>query len=191
MSQMPDIAIIVLAAGSSRRFGSADKLQADINGRSMLAISLTAYEQLNDRRKIAVLAPDSPLETICQAAGFDTVSNPRAAQGMGTSIAAGIAAIDGATHALIGFGDMPYLSPETPPLLAKAIDKDCSIIVPTHKGQRGHPVLFAATHFPLLKKLEGDKGGRGIIAACPNVLDFAVHDAGICADIDTQEALPS
>ena len=92
------------------------------------------------------------------------------------------------THAFIGFGDMPFLLPQTPPLIIRAIDKSVSIIVPTYEGQRGHPVLFQAMHFANLKKLDGDKGGRSIITACPNVLDFAVNDEGVCLDIDTQEA---
>lgn len=190
MSDKPQIAVVVLAAGASRRFGDADKLQAKIDGVPMLAKSLAAYARLTDARKIAVLAPNSVLGNICDAAGFDTVVNPRAEEGMGTSLAAGINALpDDVTHAFIGFGDMPFLQPQTPPLLAKAIDKSVSIIVPTYDGKRGHPVLFAATHFLMLQKLEGDTGGRSIIAACPNVLDFAVSDAGVCLDIDTQEAL--
>ena len=190
MSDTPQIAVVVLAAGASRRFGDADKLQAKIKGVPMLAKSLAAYDRLTAAYKIAVLAPDSALGDICNAAGFDTVTNPRAGEGMGTSLAAGINALpDGVTHAFIGFGDMPFLQPQTLQLIARAIDKSVSIIVPTYQDRRGHPVLFAATHFANLKKLEGDKGGRSIIAACPNVLDFAVNDEGVCLDIDTQEAL--
>ena len=190
MSYTQQIAVVVLAAGASRRFGDADKLQAKIDNVPMLAKSLAAYDRLTAAYKIAVLAPDSALGNICTAAGFDTVVNPRADEGIGTSLAAGIAALaDTVTHAFVGFGDMPFLSPETPPLIANAIDKSASIIVPMHEGRRGHPVLFATPHFPMLKKLEGDKGGHSIIAACPNVLDFAVNDEGVCADIDTQEAL--
>lgn len=190
MSDTPQIAVLVLAAGASRRFGDADKLQAEIDGVPILARSLAAYDRLTATRKIAVLAPDNGLDDMCHAAGFETVVNPRAAQGMGTSLAAGINALaDDVTHAFIGFGDMPFLAPETPPLIGKAIDKSASIIVPTYDGKRGHPVLFAATHFATLKKLDGDKGGRSIIAACPNVLDFVVSDEGVCLDIDTQEAL--
>ncbi len=192
MTDAAKIAVIVLAAGTSRRFGDDNKLLAEIDGEPMLARALRAYATLQ-AQKIAVLAPDSPLGDICKAAGFAPVVNGRAHEGMGTSLAAGIgAAINanrGLRHAFIGFGDMPFLSPQTPQLMAKAIDPSSSIIVPTYNGRRGHPVLFAAPHFTALEKSEGDTGGRGIIAACPNVLDFAVHDAGINLDIDTQDAL--
>lgn len=190
MSDSPKIAVVILAAGASRRFGDSDKLQAKIDGLPMLAKSLKAYNYLDAVQKVSVLAPNSEVTDICQSAGFETVVNPRAHEGMGTSLAAGIETIsDDVTHAFIGFGDMPFLRPQTPPLIARAIDKSISIIVPTHEGQRGHPVLFSAMHFANLKKLDGDKGGRSIITACPNVLDFAVNDGGVCLDIDTQEAL--
>ena len=190
MSDSPKIAVVILAAGASRRFGDSDKLRAEIDGVPMLTRSLTAYDHLDAVHKVSVLAPNSEITDICHSAGFETVINPRAHEGMGTSLAAGIEAIgDDVTHTFIGFGDMPFLLPQTPPLIARAIDKSVSIIVPTYEGQRGHPVLFAAMHFANLKKLIGDKGGRSIITACPNVLDFAVNDEGVCLDIDTQEAL--
>ena len=190
MSDSRKIAVVILAAGASRRFGDSDKLQTKIDGLPMLAKSLKAYDHLDAVQKVSVLAPNSEVADICQSAGFETVVNPRAHEGMGTSLAAGIEAIsDDVTHAFIGFGDMPFLRTQTPPLIARAIDKSVSIIVPTYEGQRGHPVLFAAMHFAYLKKLDGDKGGRSIITACPNVLDFAVNDEGVCLDIDTQEAL--
>lgn len=192
MSDAARIGVIVLAAGASRRFGEDNKLLAEIDGVAMLTRSLNAYATL-PAQKIIVLAPDSPLGDIGKAAGFTPVINPRADEGMGTSLAVGmsaaIAANKGLRHAFIGFGDMPFLSPQTPQLMVKAIDASSSIIVPTHNGRRGHPVLFAAPHFTALEKSEGDTGGRGIIAACPNVLDFAVNDAGIRLDIDTQHAL--
>ena len=152
MNDTPQLAVLVLAAGASRRFSTADKLQAEIDGVPMLARSLAAYYPLTAAQKIAVLAPDSALSDICHAAGFDTITNPLEAQGMGTSLAAGINALaDSVTHAFIGFGDMPFLQPQTPPRIAKAIDESVSIITPTYEGRRGHPVLFSATHFPTLK----------------------------------------
>ena len=87
MSATPTIAAIVLAAGFSRRFGADDKLLADINGQPLLAHSLAAYADAPLSQKIAVLQPQSPMAEICAAAGFETVINNKAAEGMGTSIA--------------------------------------------------------------------------------------------------------
>lgn len=189
MRARSETALIMLAAGASRRFGSTDKLLANFNGRPLLAQSLAVYDTLPVSRKIAVIAPDSATQDICRAADFDIVVNQKADDGMGTSMAAGINAAQGVDHALIALGDMPHIRPTTPQMLLRAIDDAHSIIVPHYHGRAGHPVVFAATHFANLQKLDGDKGGRGIITACPNVLTFAVDDAGICRDIDTPQAL--
>lgn len=192
MSASSNMALIVLAAGASQRFGQADKLMADMGGQSLLAQSLAVYHALPLTRKIAVLSPNSRAQDICRGADFDIVINDKADQGMGTSLAAGITALqdhETIEHAMIGLGDMPFVKPETVHMLTRAIDDAHSIIVPQYDGQSGHPVIFAATHFTNLQKLDGDKGARGLITACPNALHFAVHDAGILRDIDTQDAL--
>lgn len=185
-------ALIILAAGSSQRFGQVDKLNADMHGQTLLAHSLAVYDTIPFAYKIAVTSPDSQIDDICRNAGFDIVVNKFARAGMGSSLATGVAALcaNGVyEHACIGLGDMPFINPDTIRMMLKAVDTSHSIVVPQYNGQDGHPVIFSAMHFASLRKLNGDKGGRGIIAACPNTLHFAVNDAGINRDIDTPEAL--
>ena len=196
MSAAPRIAANVLAAGFSKRFGKTDKLSASLGKNTLLEKSLAAYASPLLTRKIIVLQADSPHAETCSDAGFEIIVNQNAERGMGSSIACAIAALDDTlddtTHALIGLADMPDIEPQTIDYLCRAVETDApshSIIIPTHDGQRGNPRLFSATHFPLLAQLSGDKGAKSIIAACPNILDFAVHDAGILRDVDTVEAL--
>jgi len=189
MTDQPRIAAIVLAAGFSNRFGSADKLAAKLGADSVLAKTLAAYNTPCLARKIAIVQPDSPHAEICRRAGFDVAINDDAAGGMGGSIACAIKALDNATHALIGLGDMPMILPSSIEHICRAIDPAYSIIIPGHNGRRGHPRLFSAVHFSSLAQLTGDSGARHLIAACPHVLDIAVNDAGLVTDIDTPNAL--
>jgi molybdenum cofactor cytidylyltransferase len=192
MAQQTKIAAIVLAAGASHRFGAADKLQAHLDNETVLGRSLAAYANAPLARKIAVTRPDKNLAAICAAAGFEVIINRRADDGMGTSIATAIAALQGETHALIGLGDMPRLQPQTVALLCQSAEnsgRSNSIIMPTHANKLGHPRLFAAAHFNALAALTGDMGGRLIIEGYDNVMEMPVNDDGVILDIDTQDHL--
>ena len=77
--------------------------------------------------------------------GVETVLNPDYADGMSSSIAAGIgAAPAGADGYLIALGDMPAVAAGTVSLLCRAFEaaEPAAIAVPVHDGRRGHPVLF-------------------------------------------------
>lgn len=189
MAQHPKIAAIILAAGVSQRFGAADKLQARLDNETVLSRSLAAYRGALPTRKIAVIRPDENLAAICEAAGFETLINHHADTGMGTSIATGIAALHEETHALIGLGDMPRLTPQTIELLCQAPIQAAGIAIPTYRNRRGHPRLFTAAHFQDLAALTGDTGGRRIIERCQSVMEIVVDDAGVLLDIDTQDQL--
>lgn len=180
-------AIILIAAGASRRFGDDDKLQADLAGKPVFLHALDAYAALPASRYIAVTRPNSKCADICAAAGVEIVENRRAENGMGSSIAAGMAALpDTVDFALIALADMPFVQTATvSDLMAKA-DSVSDIIVPTKDGRRGHPVLFGRAHFSALAALAGDTGGRHIIDAhAGSVTEIAVNDPGIHRDIDT------
>ena len=191
MNRQSKIACLVLAAGLSRRFGADDKLLAEIEGRAVIDLSLAAYQSAAIDQRIAVVPPDSPLNEHCVAAGFETCTNPQPERGMGHSIACGMAALRGTdiSHVLIGLADMPKRKAATVEQICRASGQADSIALPLYKTQHGHPRLFAAQHFAQLAALDGPNGARDIIAACPDIYDVAVDDAGIGVDIDTPEDL--
>lgn len=187
MTDLSDVGLVLLAAGASARYGTDDKLLADIGGMPLIERALATYAPVSFGRRIAVVRPDSRVTDICDAAGFDHIVNKTAENGMGSSISVGIGALQGLNYALIGLGDMPYVKPKTIAEICAAKNTPHDIIIPTYQGARGHPVLFGAAHFTALAQLQGDTGGRDIIAACPTVLELAVDDAAIRLDIDTPE----
>jgi len=88
-------------------------------------------------------------------------------------------------------GDMPFVSSK----ILKSI-ADCSrqnsadIIVPTHQGRRGHPVVFPAEFFPLLQHCSGDTGAKFLIQENRHRCSFVeVNEPSIHWDVDTIEAL--
>ena len=79
---------------------------------------------------------------------------------------------------------MPWIHPNTFCAIA-AHAADDRIVIPVHRGRRGHPVAFGADFFPALAQLDGDVGARQLVAAhAAAVRELAVADAGILRDVD-------
>jgi len=177
------LAAIVLAAGRSARFG-ADKRLAELRGKPLIAHVFNALDSFDFAQKIAVLRPDDPIEALVRRHGVMPVVNPRAGEGMGTSLACGVAALDAVDGAFIVLADMPDIPGAIFATLAGRL-RDANIVVPRHGGRDGHPVLFGATCFDALKTLDGDRGGRAVIdSGRYRVARLDGVDRGILRDID-------
>ena len=185
-----ELAVILIAAGASKRFGGDDKLLAEYMGKPLIAHALETYTNHEFSRRILVMRPDADFHKWPQAAEYVHVFNQHAENGMGTSIAAAMAEIGAASHLMIALADMPNIQRQTIAALLHAADTEKSIIIPTYNGRDGHPVVFARCHFAALAALNADKGGRAIIQQNPdNVLRIATDDAGVVFDIDTKDDL--
>ena len=81
---------------------------------------------------------------------------------------------------------MPMIDAAMIDRLIDAFDPESGalIVVPTHGGRRGNPVLWSRRFFPELMAVAGDKGGREILADYPDEIAEAA-----AVDIDTPEAL--
>ena len=118
------------------------------------------------------------------------VENPRWEEGMSTSLAAGVRAVEADIY-LLFLADMP----EVPASLARRlVDAHLRtgkpIVHPVYQGRRGHPVLVAATLREHLLAITGDKGPRHIIRDNPEwVARVEVDDPGVLFDVDTPEDL--
>ena len=186
---------ILLSAGFSRRFGSADKLlQLLPDGRP---IALASAESLIKAMPISIAVVRSQnivLAELLSNAGLKVVFCNENDQEMADSLSTAIrfsssleAANDGFVIAL---ADMPYIEPATIKTVATNLSTGASIVIPTYHGQRGHPVGFSAKFRSELESLQGDEGARSIIKRYPNEVELLpCDDAGILADIDTQADL--
>ncbi len=182
------IAGVILAAGSSRRFGEANKLLADLDGKPILSHVLEKAIRLPLQNVIVVINPDdAATAALCDGAGLMTAKNERAAEGIGTSIAAGMELVRYEPAVMIILGDMPFIKGRTLEALLTATSNvpDRAIVAPYCNGRRGNPVIFRRAWFAALTALGGDKGASALVAANKEYLiPVAVDDPGVLADID-------
>ena len=93
---------------------------------------------------------------------------------------------------MVLLGDMPAVDAPLLDRLIAAFDpsEGRAIIVASHGGQRGNPVLWASRFFPEMRELSGDAGARALFAPYAGLICEveAASDAPL-TDIDTQEAL--
>ena len=59
------------------------------------------------------------------------------------------------------------------------------IVIPTHQGSRGHPIIIPSKYFAeVLNQFDG-VGLRGVMDAHPeDILEVAIDDNAVLADID-------
>lgn len=188
-----DLRLLIPAAGASSRFGAEDKLLAPLGGKPLIRHLLDRLPELALRQAVLVTGADSPLVALAGELGLRCVVAPHPEHGMGSSIAAGVAALEPGWDGLfVAPGDMPFLAPALFAAmlarLARAPAPD--IVAPVHAGQRGHPVLFGPRCREELSALSGDRGAARLLASGRYDVDLCpVETADILLDIDTPDAL--
>jgi molybdenum cofactor cytidylyltransferase len=187
-----NIAAVVLAAGRSTRMG-ANKLIADVGGKPMVRWVVEAALE-SAASPVLVVTGHHEADVRIALTGLDVVfvHNPNYAQGLSTSLKAGIAAAPASVAgALVLLGDMPQIAPgHLNQLITAFRDRVGFIIVPVHAGRRGNPVLWPRAFFPAMLALEGDAGAKRLLAAnagCVGEVDLGTD--AIFLDVDTAEAL--
>jgi molybdenum cofactor cytidylyltransferase len=183
---------VLLAAGASTRFGS-DKLLVPLDDGTPVAVQAARRLLPVLPETVAVVrTADGPLARQLRAAGCRVVVNAYAEGGIGTSIAAGVAAAAPAHGWLIALADMPFLQTDTIARVAHAIAQGALAAAACHRGRRGHPVGFASTLRAELLNLRGDVGARAVLDRhAGDIVRLDVDDPGVLADIDTPGDVPA
>jgi len=183
-----DIGIIILAAGSSQRYGSDKRTATLSDGTALLSATLANVPDSFIRRVLVLKKEDVDLGRlyadnwqICHAVNPET--------GLASSLASGIAMAGNWPATLIGLGDMPYISTQTYVALQQAL-KAQDIVIPVFEDQRGNPVGFRQQYFDEIIQLQGDKGAKSLLEKYKEeCFEVEVQDSGIIQDIDTPEML--
>jgi len=196
--------IVLLAAGSSTRMGSTNKLLAVLPQgpqESILRLSVKqalagiAYDSLAGYLTVVTGHAHSDVQTEIDSLAVECVYNPDAHSGMASSLKVGLQRlreIAELANRQLGFiivclADMPQVKPETIFQLidARLDDNKRDFIVPVFEGQRGNPVLIGHAFFNAIKELTGDTGARKLIQKNPDsTYELIVSDSAILKDYD-------
>lgn len=185
------VAAIILAAGESRRMGTPKALLA-IRGKSFLRHIVDVYQASKVENIIVVGRPDAA-EIEKELHGLEVAiavnKNPDAGQLSSVVVGLNAARSLKAAAILMHPVDHPDVSVGS---VRKILDKfhqvQASIVVPTCRGTRGHPVLFSARLFDELEHAPPDIGVRAVVWAHQmEVVEVETGDRGVIRDIDTTE----
>ena len=185
------VGILVLAAGRARRFGSDKRAALLPDGRRIIDALL---EQISESGLPVLLCLDESDKEL--AFEMDGRNIPyhlcyRAGEGMGATLAEGMAHIPSWDGLLVALADMPWVRPSTYTTIASQLNPEC-ICVPLHNGRRGHPVGFGKRFFRELGELGGDSGARDLLTKHKGkVREVSLCDSAIHRDIDLPGDLSS
>ena len=186
-------ALIMLAAGNSRRFGS-NKLLYEIDGKPMyrhiLEKLMAVAKQLEETdcverlecvenrmgelekerskqcKKITVVTQYEEIEQTARSLGVNVYINPHADEGISSSMKIGLKANLDADACLFTVSDQPWLTTTT-------IHQLITLLKTSHKGiacvscegKLGNPCIFTKKYYDALLSITGDKGGKSVITA--------------------------
>jgi len=187
------VAALVLAAGSSRRMGGANKLLQPVGGIAMLRRAVNAALASRCTSVLVVTGADAGAAQACLA-GLEVqfAHNPDHASGMASSLRCGLAALPAdADAAMVLLADMPWIDGGHVDRLLAAFDpRQPKIVAPVKEGRRGNPILWPRKFFAEMMAVEGDIGAREVLQRHASQVEaVAFDDDAIFADVDTPAAL--
>lgn len=188
------VAAIVLAAGRSTRMGGPNKLLAEIRGTPIVRMAAENALASHAAPVIVVTGHQrAEIERALAGLSVKMVNNPAFAEGLSTSLKAGLAALpDDVDGAIVILADMPQVDAALIDKLLAAFDPERGslAVVPTIEGKRGNPVVWSRRFFPALMALEGDVGARHLIGENVDaVTEVPVEGQAALVDVDTPDAL--
>ena len=174
------IALIMLAAGNSRRFGS-NKLLYEIEGKPMyqhilerlLAVaevknvykkSLPSFR--NHKVSVTVVTQYEEIRREALALGARVYDNPHPDEGISSSMKIGLKANLDADACLFTVSDQPWLTKKTILQLLRLLETSGKgIACVSCNGKLGNPCVFTRNYYDQLLSITGDRGGKSVIMA--------------------------
>lgn len=172
------LALIMLAAGNSRRFGS-NKLVYHVEGKEMYLHTLEQLFLVKEALQegvscqITVVTQYQEITEAAKKMGAHVLLNAHPEEGISSSLKIGLRANLDSRACLFTVADQPWLTAETVEcLIREFLESGRDIGCISQDGTPGNPCIFAEKYYQELLMLEGDKGGKKVLKAHPEDVFF-------------------
>jgi molybdenum cofactor cytidylyltransferase len=180
---------VILAAGQSKRLGTPKQL-LELGGEPVIRHVLRNAAGSHLSQVVLVLGYQSAeIAAATGEWGQNLVINPDYGTGQSSSLRLGLSAVDPAAEAVLFLlGDQPQVSSDViDNVLGVFTRGEGRIVMPSYRGTRSNPVLFAREYFPEIAKVTGDHGARRVLDAHQDDVATAAFDMDPPLDIDSSE----
>ncbi len=192
MGAKQPVAAIVLAGGTSQRMGAENKLHLDIDGTPMLRRSLLTLRNSNLGEIIVVLGHQHQLTSnLLEGLDVRAVHNTDYLSGQMTSVHCGLAELkQPCSGIMVALGDQPALTKDDINRLIEAYASrgKAEVVIPTHRGQRGNPIIITDQSRQAILAGKRNLGCRKFIEKNPDLIQKVEMDnPAVILDLDTPE----
>lgn len=182
------IAVLVLAAGASRRMNDIKQILAFKDSTLLENALKTAKMSKNDQVFCVLGANKEEIQQKVDFQGIEIIQNDDWNEGLGKSIAVGVAFIqdykdyDGI---IVILADQPFItSAYLDKMIEKFIENKSEIIATSYSGKPGVPAVFPQKIFSELTKLSGDSGAKELLRSEKNIIKLEAENT---FDVDIPE----
>lgn len=180
-----EICGVLLAAGSSKRFGS-DKLRFELPNKELVIYSSAKkLIQVIPNSVAVVQSKNSKICSVLTGLNYHIFENPKYEHGIASSICCAVANTSPDAW-VIALADMPFIKLESIHQVVTLLRNGHKLVAPKFNNKRGHPVGISSDYKSDLLELNGDSGAKSIIERnYKNLRTFNTDDIGVIEDIDT------
>jgi molybdenum cofactor cytidylyltransferase len=189
---MKNIAVLILAAGSSSRMKRPKQL-VKIGNKFLLEMVLSKGKSIDVKDVYCVLgANNTGIRNVVSFPNIHFLNHDNYDKGLSASIAFGVSKIaleDQSYDAiLILLGDQPAIEKDYLNAMIALFSEDTTKVIASNYGNRlGVPAIFPKSYFSELQELSGDFGAKNLLNKNKEVVAFNKKTNFI--DIDTAEDL--
>jgi CTP:molybdopterin cytidylyltransferase MocA len=182
------LAAVILTGGESRRMGSPKAL-LPYRGRTFLEhlLEITVHPRIGVRRVVTGASHTEIIHRVSLPPGL-VVMNRQWQRGQLSSIRAAIESLRAVDTEgmLVALVDHPLIGTGVIAALIEAFDRSPgSIVLPTWRSRRGHPLIFPSRLYSELYAAPDDVGARSVVwAHKKDVIEVPTDEEGVVLDID-------